>query len=69
MKQEHVDRIDVIVSGSFEMAAIGEHLPVDLGPIRLSARQAWGFALEATAATARGRLGAARRRLKRMRNR
>lgn len=47
----------------------GEHLPVDLGPIRLSARQAWGFAFEATAATAKCRLRAAARRLRGVRNR
>ena len=42
----------------------GEHLPIELGPIRLSARQAWGFAFEATAATARTHLRSVRRRLR-----
>jgi hypothetical protein len=47
----------------------GEHLPIDLGPIRLSARQAWRFAFEATAATAKTRLQRTRQRLPGVRNR
>ena len=46
----------------------GEHLPIDLGPIRLSTRQAWGFAFEATAATVKGQLRATRERLRGVRN-
>lgn len=34
----------------------GEHLPVDLGPIRLGARQMWGLTMRATATAAGRRL-------------
>jgi hypothetical protein len=33
-----------------QIRAWGEHLPVDLGPIRLSARQLWPMTLQATVA-------------------
>ena len=47
----------------------GENLPIDLGPIRLSTRQAWGFALEATGAAARRRLRSAAKRIPKARRR
>ncbi|HMC39538.1 MAG TPA: class I SAM-dependent methyltransferase [Acidimicrobiales bacterium] len=42
----------------------GEHLPVDLGPIRLGARQAWGLALGATVTSAKRRLASGKERLR-----
>jgi len=47
----------------------GEHLPIDLGPIRLSTRQAWGFAFQATGTAAKHHLRSVKGRLRKVRSR